>query len=174
MRRDDTMVRALLSHGADANAPLKTWTPTRRSSRDFNFAPELVGATPFWLAARFSSPAVMRILVEHGADPRFVHHGDHVVEGRGGTGFQHRRDETTALMAAVGMGGGTAWIQPERGDREALTLEAVKLAVELGVDVNAVNTDGRTALDAAKALKYDSVVAFLVEKGARPGAIKKG
>src|SRR4030095_15279196 len=106
MRRDGTMVLALPSHGADANAPLKTWTPTRRSSRDFNFAPELVGATPFWLAARFSSPAVMRILVEHGADARFVHHGDHVVEGRGGIGFQHRRDVTTALVAGGGVGGG--------------------------------------------------------------------
>ena len=29
-----------------ANAPLKTWTPTRRSSDDFNFEPALVGATP--------------------------------------------------------------------------------------------------------------------------------
>jgi len=53
-------------------------------------------------------------------------------------------------------------------------LEAVKLAVELGVDVNAVNTDGRTALDAAQALKYQSVVAFLVERGAKPGASKSG
>ena len=167
MRRDETMVRALLEHGADANAPLKTWTATRRSSRDFNFAPELVGATPFWLAARFSSPAVMRILVEHGADPRFVHHGDHVVEGRGGTGFQHRRDVTTALMAAVGMGGGTPWVQPERSEREALMLEAARLTVEHGVDVNAANTDGRTALDAAKALKYESVVTYLQEKGAK-------
>jgi uncharacterized protein len=167
MRRDDTMVRALLSHGADANAPLKTWTPTRRSSHDFNFAPELVGATPFWLAARFSSPAVMRILVEHGADSRVVHHGDHVVEGRGGTGFQHRQDVTTALMAAVGMGGGTPWMQPERGDRERLTLEAVQFIVEQGVDVNAANTDGRTALDAARALKYESVVQYLQQKGAK-------
>jgi uncharacterized protein len=167
MRRDDTMVRALLSHGADANAPLKTWTPTRRSSRDFNFAPELVGATPFWLAARFSSPAVIRILLEHGADSRFVHHGDHVVEGRGGTGFQHRRDVTTALMAAVGMGGGTPWVQAERGEREALMLEVVKLTVDQGVDVNAANTDGRTALDAARALKYESVVQYLQQKGAK-------
>jgi len=167
LRRDETMVRALLLHGADANAPLKSWTATRRSSRDFNFAPELVGATPFWLAARFGGPAIMRILVKHGADPRFVHHGDHVVEGRGGTGFQHRRDVTTALMAAVGMGGGTAWMQPERAEREALTLEAVMLGAELGVDVNAANTDGRTALDAAKALKYDTVVKFLQEKGAK-------
>ncbi len=40
-------------------------------------------------------------------------------------------------------------------------LEAVTLAVEQGVDVNAANTDGRTALDAARALKFESVVAFL-------------
>lgn len=174
MRRDEQMVGALLAHGADANAPLRTWTPTRRSSHDFNFSPELVGATPFWLAARFSDPGVMRLLVKHGADPLFVHHGDHVVEARGGDGFEHRTEVTTALMAALGMGGGTAWVQPVRAEREALTLEAVTLAAELGVDVNAANTDGRTALDAAKALRYETVVKFLAEKGARPGAIKKG
>jgi ankyrin repeat protein len=167
MRRDEKMVNALLAHGAGANAPLRNWTPTRRSSKDFHFGPELVGATPFWLAARFTEPDVMRLLVKHGADPLFVHHGDHVVEGKGGDGFQHRKDVTTALMAAVGMGGGEAWIQPDRSEREALTLDAVKLAVELGVDVNAANTDGRTALDAAKALKYETVLKFLLEKGAR-------
>jgi hypothetical protein len=67
----------------------------------------------------------------------------------------------------MGMGGGTAWVQPAGSGREALTLEAVKLAVDLGVDVNAANTDGRTALQAAKALKYTSVVGFLIEKGAK-------
>jgi len=46
----------------------------------------------------------------------------------------------------------------------------VKLVAELGVDVNAANADGRTALDAAKALKYQSVVDYLVERGARSGA----
>ncbi len=174
MRRDERMVSALLAHGADANAPLRTWTPTRRSARDFNFAPELVGATPFWLAARFTEPGVMRLLAKHGADPRFVHHSEKVVEGRAGDGFQHRLEATTALMAATGMGGGSeAWVPLERGEREALTLEAVKLAVDLGVDVNAANTDGRTALDAAKTLKYETVVSFLVEKGAKPGT-KKG
>ena len=72
-------------------------------------------------------------------------------------------------MAATGMGGGTAWVQPDPREREALTLETVKLTVELGVEVNAANTDGRTALDAAKVQKYESVVNFLVEKGARSG-----
>jgi ankyrin repeat protein len=173
LRRDDRMASALLAHGADANAPLRTWTPTRRSSHDFNFSPELVGATPFWLAARFTEPGVMRLLVEHGADPLFVHHGDHVVEARGGEAFEHRAEVTNALMAATGMGGGTAWVQLGRAERETLTLEAVTLAAELGVDVNAANTDGRTALDAARALKYDAVVKLLVEKGARPGTRRK-
>jgi ankyrin len=168
MRRDERMVSALLAHGADPNAPLRTWTPTRRQSRDFNFASALVGATPFWLAARFSEPGVMRLLVKHGADPLFVHHADYHTEPGA-----RRTEATTALMAATGMGGGTAWVQPDRHEREALTLETVKLAVDLGVDVNAANTDGRTALDAAKAQKYDSVVAFLVEKGAEEGTTKK-
>jgi uncharacterized protein len=166
MRRDEPMVAALLSHGANANAPLQTWTPTRRSSDDWNFAPELVGATPFWLAARFAEPGVMRLLLKYGADSKFIHHGDRMVEGRG-EGFRHRLDVTTALMAATGMGGGRAWVQPPRSEREPLTLEAVKLAVELGVDVNAANEDGRTALDGAQALKYESVVTYLVEHGAK-------
>ena len=165
LRRNEKMASALLAHGADANAPLRTWTPTRRSSHDLHFEPALVGATPFWLAARFSQPNVMRLLVKHGADPLFVHHSDYVTEA----GSRHRTEATTALMAATGMGGGTAWVQPRRAEREALTLEAVKLAAELGVDVNAANTDGRTALDAAKSLKYETVIKFLVEKHARSG-----
>jgi ankyrin len=166
MRRDEKMAAALLAHGADANAPLQTWTPTRRSSEDWNFAPELVGATPFWLAARFAEPGVMRLLLKYGADPKFVHHGDRMVEGRG-EGFRHRLDVTTALMAATGMGGGRAWVLPVRSERERLTLEAVKLAVDLGIDINAANTDERTALDGAADLKYESVVSYLLQHGAK-------
>src|SRR5207237_6582007 len=77
MRRDEKMVSALLAHGADPNAPLRTWTPTRRSSKDFNFGPALVGATPFWLAARFAEPAIMRLLVQRGAAPPFGHHSEY-------------------------------------------------------------------------------------------------
>ena len=166
MRRDEKIVAALLDHGADANAPLKTWTPTRRTSDDWNFAPELVGATPFWLAARFAEPNIMKLLLKHGADPKFVHSVKYLV----GLGANPRSEATTALMAAVGMGGGQAWVQPERSEREALTLEAVKMTLELGVDVNAVNPDGKTALDAANTLRFASVIKFLTEKGAKAGA----
>jgi ankyrin repeat protein len=165
MRRDTRMVAALLVHGADANAPLTAWTPTRRSSRDHNFAPELVGATPFWLAARFNQPDVMRVLLKHGANAMVVHHVDYHIDEP----VEPRTHVTTAVMAAVGMGGGVAWVQPNRLERERLMLETVTLAVEQGVDVNAVNRDGRTALDAARALKFESVVKFLTDRGARAG-----
>jgi len=173
MHRDEQMVSALLDHGADANAPLKTWTPNRRSAKDFYFQPELVGASPFWLAARFAEPGVMRLLLKHGADPLFVHHSDKVVEGRGGEMFQHRNEVVTTLMAATGMGGGEAWALLDRSAREGPTLEAVKLVADLGVDVNAANTDGRTALDAARTLRFDSVIKFLEGKGAKPGTPKR-
>jgi ankyrin repeat protein len=174
MRRDEPLVRTLLAHGADPHARLQTWTPTRRQSSDLHFEPELVGATPFWMAARFVQPNVMRLLVELGADPLFVHRSDKVIDGREGRAREHRYDATTALMAAVGMGGGgTAWVPPDRSQREALALETVKVAVDLGIDINTRNTDGRTALDAAQALKFETVVAYLVSKGARPGVTDK-
>src|SRR5215510_6862679 len=172
MRRNEKMVTALLDHGADPNCPVRAWTPTRRASDDFNFPPALVGATPFWLAARFTQPDVMRLLVKHGADPLVALRVEYTAGG-GASAPVRRKQATTALMAATGMGGGKAWFDPERGEREALTLEAVKLAIDLGVDVNAANTDGRTALDAAHALKYETVVRFLVERGAKPG-VKPG
>jgi ankyrin repeat protein len=59
-------------------------------------------------------------------------------------------------------------------EREALALEAAKLLVEKGVDVNAKTVNGRTALDLAKALKYNSVVSYLTEKGAVEGVPTAG
>ena len=97
-----------------------------------------------------------------------------MVDGRGGKAYEHKYESTTALMAAVGMGGGgPAWVAPDRATREALILDAVKLAVEWDVDVNAENTDGRRALDAAKSQKLESVASFLIERGAKPGAEPK-
>jgi ankyrin repeat protein len=169
MRRDSRMVGALLAHGADPNAPLRTWTPTRRSSRDFNFAPELVGSTPFWLAARFSEPDVMALLLKHGANAAVVHQGRYHNEEP----VEPRTQITNAVMAATGMGGGVPWVQPDRAQRETLMLESVRLAADQGVDINAENSDGRTALDAARALKFERVAAFLLERGARAGTARK-
>jgi ankyrin len=171
LRRDAHMVSALLAHGADPNAPLGTWTPTRRSSKDWNFYPELVGATPFWLAARFNEPDVMRLLAAKGADPKFVHRVEYTPDG---STLKKKTEATTTLMAATGMGGGgQAWVPPARSEREALMLESVKYLVGAGIDVNAENPEGRRALDAATTLKFESVVKFLKDNGATPGKPQK-
>jgi ankyrin repeat protein len=164
MRRDEKMVATLLAHGADPNTPLQTWTPTRRSSQDWNFEPALVGATPFWLAARFTEPGVMRLLVQHGADPKFVLHSQYIAER--GYGQAPTKETLTALMAAAGMLRIYPWVDIPTSEAEALTLESVKLLVGWGVDVNAANNDGRNVLDAARSLGYSSVIQYLVEKGA--------
>lgn len=165
MRNDVRAARALLEAGADPNVTLETWTPTRRASRDLHFPPSFVGATPFWLAARFARTELMQLLAERGADPRFVLEVDYVADGS----MQWRTDRTTALMAALGMGGGRVrpWVPyTDDGTPESRTLAAVRLAIELGADLHAADPNGRTALDVAEELQFESVVHYLVEQGA--------
>jgi ankyrin repeat protein len=150
LRRDTEVVRLLLAKGADPNMPLRTDTPFRRlSPLDLSFHPAWIGATPFWLAARFTEPDVMRLLVDHGADPSFVHHVDYWGDGEPVQGWPRVTEgATTALMAAAGMGAGSGFrrIQdPE--EAEALALAAIEQALELGIDPNVANAAGRTVLD---------------------------
>jgi ankyrin repeat protein len=166
MHRNEKAVAALLARGANANATVKNWTPSRRSSDDLNYPPEFVGATPLWLAARSLAPAVMKLLLDHGADPKFVHRGEYVPESRD-EAFKPRQVVTTPVMAALGLGNVKTWAAVSATEEEALTLEAVKLAAAPGVDLNVANTDGKTALDQAKTLKYESVVKLLTERGAK-------
>jgi Sulfatase len=51
---------------------------------------------------------------------------------------------------------------------DRLAAQGIRLN-NFNVDVNAVNSDGRTALDAARALKFEHVVTFLTDRGARAG-----
>ena len=188
LHKDAALVRALLDHGASPDEPVRTSTPYRRDSVDFYLHPSWVGATPFWLAARFNAPDIMRLLLHHGADPLAVHHPKYW------PGSLSIRDErvqveegaTTALMAAVGLGGRNPLISVDRLDRiaesapvrstrrepdraavERTMLEAVTIGAEQGIDVNAANAEGNTALHAAAGAGYDRVVEYLVAQGAR-------
>ena len=165
------LVRSLLAHGADPNARLQRGTPVRRWSHDFAFMAQWVGATPFWLAAKFLEPELMQLLVDGGADPSLP-----------------SRDGTTPLMAAAGhgynRGGGSAFIKNRRdfssynpvasaelGSRipaaeEQAARETVALALELGADVNASNDAGDTALHAAASHGMDTVIELLTTRGA--------
>ena len=167
LRRNTKAVAALLAKGANPNAKVAVSTPVRRSSRDLYFHPAFVGATPFWLAARFGQPEIMRLLAKHGADPLAVQFVDYW--GTKLSTSKYRRETpgaTTALMAALGMGRGAGFAPPD-GDPEARVLEAVKLAVELGVNVNAADASGWTALETASAQGYKKVSAYLESMGAK-------
>jgi ankyrin repeat protein len=162
LRGDVTLAKALLMRGANPNAALARGTPVRRYSADFAFSADLIGATPFWLAARYGDTDTMRALADGGADTRFT-----------------MPDGTTALIAAVaassGFGSGDRrerYLSPvqiaERNEREdeRVTLEAAKLALALGANVNHANKAGDTALHLAAAQGLATVVRLLADAGA--------
>ncbi len=142
------VMKALLEHGADPN--LKTTGSVPRFGYSFhnlvNAGGNARGATPFLLAAAGGKVSAMKLLVEHGADP-----------------LLKTVDNTTPLMVAAGM---TA-IEEEHDTLGSDHLEAVKLSLELGADVNAVNDIGNTALHATALLGYPTIAKYLiVEAGA--------
>ena len=166
------LVKALIARGADVNAQVRKGTPVRRWSHDFAFLNRWVGATPFWLASRFLEIDMMRTLADAGADTKLP-----------------SRDGVTPLMVAAGMGysraSGTEAFTKDRRDfsyynsesfevattipveEEKLAVDAVRLAIELGGDVNATNAVGDTAVHAAAALGMNSVIQLLAERGAK-------
>jgi ankyrin len=139
------LVKKLVAYGAEPNARMRA-APTRAGSTKNPSLPELVGATPFFLAAMAGDAAVMQALLDGGADPALT-----------------TKVGSTALMAAAGAGrmlGETTMTQEKvRG--------AAALALKTGADVNAVDSYGNTALHYAAYHRLDTVVEFLVEKGAR-------
>jgi ankyrin repeat protein len=146
-------VKLLLAHGANPNA-IAQGTPPRYGQGRARGG-EMAGATPFFVAAKNGDAAVLRLLVAAGANP-----------------VTPNNAQTTPLMVASGVGqsGGGSPL------REAEILEAVKVCVELGNDVNATNGNGETALHGAAYRGIEgppSLVQFLVANGAKVNAKNK-
>lgn len=162
-------VELLLDHGANIEALLQKPTPARRQSTDYSFHDSLIGATPLWLAARFTEPKIMTLLLERGADPLFVKKVTYPTLS-GLEPVIAEEGDVSVLMAAVGMGYRRlrmSWGSAERragiqgNDREARILEAAEIAVAAGVDSNIQDAAGMAARDFARSRRYDDVVAFL-------------
>ena len=134
-------VRKLAVHGADLNARMSRRTNAGLSSLN------MIGATPFLMAARTGDAELMRLLAKLGADPLMTN-----------------IDQTTPLMVAAGVGTRSPG---EDAGTESEVLDAVKVALELGNDPNAVDKKGETAMHGAAYKQLPSVVRYLAEHGAR-------
>jgi len=169
LRGSPEAVELLLDHGAEIEAILEKPTPARRQSTDYSFHDSLIGATPLWLAARFTEPQLMTLLLERGADPLFVNNVTYPTLS-GMQAVIAEEGDVSVLMAAVGMGYRRlrmSWGSVERragiegNDREARILEAAEIAVAAGVDSNIQNAAGMAARDFARSRRYEEVFAFL-------------
>jgi ankyrin repeat protein len=148
--RDDRnpmdLIKALLAGGANPNTQVNT-TPFRGfyqvSANWVNFD----GQTAFIRAALNGDITLMRLLLEHGADPNIK-----TYEG------------SNALMAAAGLN----WVVAQtysRSDDEYL--QAAKLCIEKGNDINAVNNQGFTAVHGATNRGFDKMVQLLADNGSK-------
>jgi ankyrin repeat protein len=138
-------IKFLLDKGANVNARMKDSTETRTVFT--NQWLDENGATAFLRASQSGDLALMKLLLEHGADPKIP-----TVLG------------VTALHVAAGVG----WVEgiTYEWSQEA-TLAAVKMLLDLGLDVNAQADTGRTALHGAAHKGRSDVIQVLADHGAR-------
>ena len=138
-------IKLLLEHGANVNARMKDSTETRTVFT--NQWLDENGATAFLRASQSGDLVLMKLLLEHGADPKIP-----TVLG------------VTALHVAAGIG----WVEgiTYEWSPEA-TLQAVKVLIDLGLDVNAQADTGRTALHGAAHKGRTDVIQVLADHGAK-------
>ncbi len=106
-----------------------------------------IGATPFLLAARTADAPLMKLLAELGANPLLTN-----------------EDGSTPLMVAAGVGTNAPGEDP---GTEPEVLDAVRVALDLGNDLNVVDKNGETAMHGAAYKHVPTVVHYLADKGAR-------
>jgi ankyrin repeat protein len=143
------LTQLLLARGADANIAFNNGkVPPRITYPAIRYGPIPAGSTPLLSAARTQDVALMRMLLDKGADPN-----------------KATVDDFTPLMAALSGG-------PRRRGRggarsESNLIPALQLLIERGADVNAVNSRGMTAMHYAARIGSDPAVQLLADHGAK-------
>jgi ankyrin repeat protein len=142
------IVRMLLERGADPNAALTAQAPYRAKLDRGNDTVLNAGTTPLMRAAKAGDLDSMKLLLERGADPLLA-----------------TRRGVNGLMLAAGLG--TAEQDTTgRHKTQSEAIAAIETLLDHGIDINARDSRGRTALHGAALQGYDSVVAMLVDNGA--------
>lgn len=111
------------------------------------------GATAFLRAAVASDLPMMRLLLERGADPQAATEAG-VTALHAAAGLRWS-DNTMSTAIATGFAG------------EAASLEAIGILLDRGLDVNAVDNQGATALHGAASRGANDIIRLLVSRGAR-------
>jgi ankyrin repeat protein len=137
-------IKRLLAAGANPNLRMRSSTETRTVfTHQWLFED---GATPFLRAAQSGDLVLMKLLLEHGADPKIATIWN-----------------VTPLMVASGIG----WVEGVTYEwSPQQTYDTVGLLLDLGADVNAQDTlDERTALMGAAHKGRNDIVELLVRRG---------
>jgi ankyrin repeat protein len=145
------IVTKLLDKGAKPNSAL-TRAVRPRKLLVFGIDTLTAGATPVLRAATQMDLPVLRVLLDHGADPNLA------------TG-----QRVTALMLAAGLG----WKDVYSQGTELDAIEFMKTCLERGANVNGTDDNGNTALHGAAQRGSTAVIDFLIEKGGRLDAANK-
>jgi len=143
------LVKVLLAHGANPNQPLTA--PLLERVHNNGDASLGDGATPLMRAAKKGDIAVMRALLEHGADANAA-----------------MKNGGTALMLVSGRGGlGRFGVYDLKRATDAEFIEGARLCLQHGAQVNAVDASGQAALHSAAVQRSDAFIEFLIDSGAR-------
>jgi ankyrin repeat protein len=143
------LVKALLAKGASVNMQLKTQQPYRTKVDRGNDTMLTTGTTPMVRAAKAGDTVVMAMLLAQGADAKLA-----------------TRNGVNPLMAAAGLGSKEEdGVGRKKTEKEII--DSIDLCLKAGVDVNAVDSRGQTALHGAAQKGWDQVVQYLADHGAK-------
>ncbi|HWF08562.1 MAG TPA: ankyrin repeat domain-containing protein [Bryobacteraceae bacterium] len=143
------LIKGLLAKGASVNMQLKTQQPYRTKVDRGNDTMLTTGTTPMVRAAKAGDTAVMAMLLAKGADPKLA-----------------TRNGINPLMAAAGLGSKEE-DAVGRKKTEKEIIDSIDLCLKAGVDLNAVDSRGQTALHGAAQKGWDQVVQYLADHGAK-------
>ncbi|MCC6991070.1 MAG: ankyrin repeat domain-containing protein, partial [Acidobacteria bacterium] len=171
------VLETLLKAGADPNLRTSShiWYAAYNTGR---MGVDFAGATPFWRAAYSLDVAAMRLLAKHGADPAIpsMTYGA-TTRPNDQSGLQAvpaGGPHVPAFHAASGVGYGTSRVAQQHRHVPEGWLPAAKYFIEeLGVNVNARDADGFTALHHAAARGDNETIKYLISKGADVMAVNR-